>query len=176
MKIKGICIAIFLFMGIIGIYRQMTADTITFEEAFSVIDRDIEEKAIVYQPKEKDQQTFIYDMRGQELPPENADTEGEYYTEGYEVRVYFTEESKEQISAILPDEARIQLNVQTQVYLDEQGYGQAEELLVVNVGLAEHQGFLFQAEAYPDQIFEVYWDGEKLQFGEVGGYFSGKEQ
>lgn len=172
---KGIAIAVFLLIGIAGIYRQMTADTITFEEAFSVMDR---EDADIYKnssesrenasAKEEEETIFEHDMREKPLPSEENDTDGEYYTEGYAVKVYFPEEDKEKISGLLPASAVIRLNRQIQRYLDQSGYPDASELTVVRTeGLNGHQGFLFSATEYPEAVFEVFWNDGEMKFGEV---------
>lgn len=171
---KGIVAAVYLLIGILGIYRQFTMKTLTVEEAFSVLDQekhiepDEEKKDETLEEMEDAGIIYEYDMRDQPFPTEENEAEGEYYTESYVVNVYFSEDDKAMISSILPAEAIVKLNKQIQLYLDQSGYGEATELFVVDDnGLNGHQGFLFSASQYPENVFEVYWDGSELKFGEV---------
>ena len=109
--------------------------------------------------------SFPYDQRGQELPLEASESEGEYYTEGIDVQVYFSDTDKSSLSGILPTAAMDNLNHDIQVFLNDSGYTAAGELTVT--GLEEilgQPGFTFQSEAYPDIMFCAYWDGESLRF------------
>lgn len=162
---KGIVAAVYLLIGILGIYRQFTMKTLTVEEAFSVLDHEIENSKKTINQKET-KESYEYDMSGEQLPSEENETEGELYVEGYNVTVYFSDDDKQTILSILPAEAVVRLNKQIQLYLDQNGYKEASELFVVSEeALNRHQGFLFSAYEYPECVFEVYWDGTELQFG-----------
>lgn len=172
---KGILIAAFLLIGIVGLFRQITAPKITFNEVFST---GSEERKDIQQPLQKAQEeiiqddaenvpmkSFPYDQRGQELPLEASEPEGEYYTEGIDVQIYFSDTDKSSLSGILPAAAMDNLNHDIQVFLNDSGYTAAGKLTVT--GLEEilgQPGFTFQSEAYPDIMFRAYWDGESLQF------------
>ena len=171
---KGILIAAFLLIGIVGLFRQITAPKITLDEVFSTGE---EREDVQQQPQEAQEEiiqddaenepvkSFPYDQRGQELPSEASESEGEYYTEGMDVQVYFSDTDKSSLSGILPAAAMDNLNHDIQVFLNDSGYTAAGKLTVT--GLEEilgQPGFTFQSEAYPDIMFRAYWDGESLQF------------
>ena len=171
---KGILIAAFFLIGIVGLFRQITAPKITFDDVFST--NDEEKKTISEQPQKPieevgqgevgnmSEEGLPYDQRGQELPLEAAETDREYYTDGINIQVFFSDADKSSLSGILPAEAMENLNYDLQMFLNEKGYTDARELAVT--GLEEilgQPGFTFQSGVYP-VIFRAYWDGENMQF------------
>ena len=85
---KGILIAAFFLIGIVGLFRQITAPKITFDDVFST--NDEEEKTISEQSQKPieevgqgevgnmSEEGLPYDQRGQELPLGAAETKREY--------------------------------------------------------------------------------------------------
>ena len=171
---KGILIAAFLLIGIVGLFRQITAPKITLDEVFSTGE---EREDVQQQPQEAQEEiiqddaenepvkSFPYDQRGQELPSEASESEGEYYTEGIDVQVYFSDTDKSSLSGILPAAAMDNLNHDIQAFLNDSGYTAAGELTVTGLeDILGKPGFTFQSGAYSDTLFRAYWDGESLRF------------